>query len=518
MAVSMFSCGYVGIDAYIVEVESDVSPGLPKFNIVGMGDTAILESKERIRSCFKNINEKFPIQRVLVNLSPADVKKRGTQFDLSIMLSILLNIKTIKYNENIHKYLILGEISLNGSVKPVRGVINAAILAKENKEFRGVIVPEENYDEANLISDIEVIPVNTVFDAIKFFNGETIEINGNKYNIIGGENFHNMSNPPRCNQLYEKDEIDLSEVKGQFLAKRALEIGAAGGHSIFMIGDPGSGKSMMAKRMITILPPMTSEEVIETTKIYSVSGLLSRERSIINKRPFRSPHHTATQPALVGGSTRVGEISLALNGVLFLDEVGEFAVKSLETLRQPLEDGYITISRANISVSYPVRSITIFASNPTPSGFFQNDPQCTDSIREIRAYQRRFSGPLIDRVDLYVEVRKMSKEEMMSDEETETSEIVRERVVKAREIQRDRYNSNKLNAQMTKKELKKYCVLSKECKDIMEFAIDKLKLSGRMYDKILKISRTIADLENVEKISAKHLLEALNYRKKYENI
>ena len=293
-----------------------------------------------------------------------------------------------------------------------------------------------------------------------------------------------------------------------------MEIAAAGGHNVFLMGDPGSGKSMIAKRFTTILPDMTEEEIIETTKIYSISGMLSEAEPIIKKRPFRAPHHTATQTALVGGATRVGEITLALNGVFFLDELGEFGIKTLETLRQPLEDGNITISRANSIITYPVKNITIMASNPSPSGFFPEDPQCTDSLRDIRNYRKRFSGPLLDRIDLYVEMRRLKKEEIFSEELGESSYEIRERVIKARKIQSERYKGNMLNFQMKKTHISKYCKLDEETKKVLEKAVDNLKLSVRMYDKILKVSRTIADLDNCENIQIKHVLESLNYRKK----
>ena len=348
MAISLFSCSYFGIDTYIVEVEVDLSRGLPVFNIVGMGDQAISESKERIRSCFKNMEFEFPVRRVLVNLSPANIKKKGSHFDLSIFLGILANIGKIPNVEIFKNYLILGEISLNGKIKSVTGAINAAILAKE-KNFLGVIVPFENYNEAKLISGVEIVPVQNIQEVLDFFEKEisveelcknadekNIEISKNKNDEIKEKDSQN-----------EDEKIDFCDVKGQFLAKRALEIAAAGGHNVFLIGDPGSGKSMLAKRFTTILPEMTEEEIIETTKIYSISGLLSEKDPIITKRPFRAPHYSATEVALAGGATRVGEITLALNGVLFLDEVGEFEGKTLETLRQPLEDGKIVISRAN---------------------------------------------------------------------------------------------------------------------------------------------------------------------------
>ncbi len=503
MAVSTLSCSYFGVESYIVEVEVDVSNGLPVFNIVGMGDLAITESKERIRSCFKNIDLVFPVKRVLINLSPADIKKKGSHFDLPILVGILANIGKVTNIEKLSKYLILGEISLNGSIKDIKGAINAAILAKE-KKLKGVIVPIGNYNESKLINGLEVVPVENISEVIEFLNDEiTVEKLLEKI-VIEKEKIENK----------EYDNLDFSEVKGQLLAKRAMEIAAAGGHNLFLMGDPGSGKSMMAKRFNTIMPDMTDEEIIETTKVYSVSGMLSKDNPIVNKRPFRSPHHTATQVALVGGANRVGEITLALNGVFFLDELGEFGVKTLETLRQPLEDGKVVISRANVTYEYPVKGITIMASNPTPSGYFPEDEMCKDSLRDIKNYQKRFSGPILDRIDLYVEMKRLNNDEIFGNQEGESSKSIKSRVMKARKIQYERYKQYKLNSQMTKKDLKKYCVVTKEIQDIIELAMNQMKLSVRMYDKILKISRTIADIEESKEISVEHVLEALNYRKK----
>ena len=496
MAISLFSCSYLGVDTYVVEVEVDLSRGLPVFNIVGMGDQAISESKERIRSCFKNVGFEFPVRRVLVNLSPANIRKKGSHFDLSIFLGILANTGHISNIEILKKYLILGEISLNGKIKSINGAINATILAKET-DFKGVIVPMENYNEAKLISGAEIIPVDEISELLDFLDGkidvETLKIEKDKK---------------------PEEAIDFSDVKGQLMAKRALEIAAAGGHNVFLIGDPGSGKSMLAKRFNTILPDMLEEEIIETTKIYSISGMLSQKEPIIRKRPFRAPHYSATQVALVGGANRVGEITLALNGVFFLDEIGEFEGKTLEALRQPLEDGKIVISRANFSVTYPVKNITITASNPTPSGYFPDNPLCSDSLKEIKRYQKKFSGPLLDRMDLYVEMHQLKKDEIFDESLSEKSKDIQERVIKAREIQKQRFNSNTLNRDMNKKQLNKYCKIDKESQEIMKAAIDNLKLSVRMFDKILKISRTIADLDGQENIKKEHLLEALNYRKK----
>ena len=478
MAISLFSCSYMGVDTYVVEVEVDLSRGLPVFNIVGMGDQAISESKERIRSCFKNVGFEFPVRRVLVNLSPANIRKKGSHFDLSIFLGILANTGHISNIDILKKYLVLGEISLNGKIKSINGAINATILAKET-DFKGVIVPMENYNEAKLISGVEIIPVDEITELLDFLEEKTdvetlckkaVEMNTSKL---------------------EKDEnsdetVDFSDVKGQLLAKR----------------------------FNTILPDMPEEEIIETTKIYSISGMLSQNEPIIRKRPFRAPHYSATQVALVGGANRVGEITLALNGILFLDEIGEFEGKTLETLRQPLEDGKIVISRANFSVTYPVKNITITASNPTPSGYFPDNPLCNDSLHEIKRYQKKFSGPLLDRMDLYVEMHQLKKDEIFDETLSEKSKDIQARVIKAREIQRQRFNSNTLNKDMNKKQLNKYCKIDEESEEIMKSAIDNLKLSVRMFDKILKVSRTIADLDGEENIKKEHLLEALNYRRK----
>ena len=506
MAISLFSCSYLGVDTYVVEVEVDLSRGLPVFNIVGMGDQAISESKERIRSCFKNVGFEFPVRRVLVNLSPANIRKKGSHFDLSIFLGILANTGHISNIEILKKYLILGEISLNGKIKSINGAINATILAKET-DFKGVIVPMENYNEAKLISGAEIIPVDEISELLDFLDGKIdVETLCKKAVEMDTLKIEKDKKP--------EEAIDFSDVKGQLMAKRALEIAAAGGHNVFLIGDPGSGKSMLAKRFNTILPDMLEEEIIETTKIYSISGMLSQKEPIIRKRPFRAPHYSATQVALVGGANRGGEITWALNGIFFLDEIGEFEGKTLEALRQPLEDGKIVISRANFSVTYPVKNITITASNPTPSGYFPDNPLCSDSLKEIKRYQKKFSGPLLDRMDLYVEMHQLKKDEIFDESLSEKSKDIQERVIKAREIQKQRFNTNTLNRDMNKKQLNKYCKIDKESQEIMKAAIDNLKLSVRMFDKILKISRTIADLDGQENIKKEHLLEALNYRKK----
>lgn len=497
MAITILSASFTGMNSYIVSVEVDIFNGLSGFSIVGMGDTAIIESRERIRSSLKNIDVIFPAKKVIVNLSPADIRKKGSQFDLSICTGILANLGYIENMPRLEKYLILGELSLNGDVKSCKGIINAVILAKNNN-LEGIIIPYDNYREASLIKGIKIIPVKNLTDVFRF-------LNEGKY--------YTLKNTESNSETYTND-IDFSDIKGQSHAKRAAEIAAAGGHNLFLIGDPGSGKSMIAKRMITILPHMHEEEIIETTRIYSIAGMLSPEFPVVSERPFRAPHHTASTVSLVGGSTRPGEISLALHGVLFLDELGEYPLKLLEVLRQPLEDGKITISRADFSAVYPVNMILITASNPSPSGYFPNDPRCTDTLRDIKRYVKKFSGPLLDRMDLYVELKKLSHMEILNMNNGEASADIKKRVLKARKIQYLRYNSIKLNKDMKKKDLEKYCRLDDEMLEFLTPVIEKFELSARAYDKILKVARTIADLDEAENIQIRHLSEALNYRKK----
>ena len=497
MAITILSASYTGMNSYIVNVEVDIFNGLPGFSIVGMGDTAIIESRERIRSSLKNIDVIFPAKKVIVNLSPADIRKKGSQFDLSICTGILANLGYIENMPRLEKYLILGELSLNGDVKSCKGIINAVILAKDNN-LEGIIIPYDNYKEASLIKGINIIPVKNLNDVFRF-------LNEGKYHTIKNTDFKS--------DLYTED-IDFSDIKGQSHAKRAAEIAAAGGHNLFLIGDPGSGKSMIAKRMTTILPRMHEEEIIETTRIYSIAGMLSPEFPVVSERPFRAPHHTASTVSLVGGSLRPGEISLALNGILFLDELGEYPLKLLEVLRQPLEDGKVTISRADFSAIYPVNMILITASNPTPSGYFPNDPRCIDTLRDIKRYIKKFSGPLLDRMDLYVELKKLSYREILNMNNGESSAEIKKRVLKARKIQYLRYKSIKLNKDMKKKDIEKYCILNNEILEFLNSVIEKFDLSARAYDKVIKVARTIADLEESENIEIRHLSEALNYRKK----
>lgn len=497
MVAKILSSSYIGIEPYILEVEVDIMLGLPSFNIVGLADIAISESKERVRVAIKNSGYQLPARRVIINLSPAGIRKEGASFDLPIAIGILVSLGKVK-DKKLKKYIVLGELSLNGDIRKIDGAINSVICAKENNIF-GVILPKENYLEARVIDGVKIVPVDNLDQVVEFLNGE-IEIKS-----------------PKVEKKIEKKEafIDFKEVKGQAQAKRCIEIAAAGGHNFYMIGTPGAGKSMLAKRLPTILPSMSEDEIIESTKIYSSTGLLTKDIPIINKRPFRSPHHSSSLVSIVGGGRvpKAGEISLAHNGVLFLDEVTEFPRIILETLRQPLEDKKISITRADYRVEMPANMILIMASNPCPCGnLFEN--RCTCSMTEINRYQRKISGPLLDRIDLYLEIKKLSREELTSTQEEESSTKIKERVEKVRKIQWKRFKSSKVNGNMNSKDIKKYCKLDDKSKKILMDSIDIFGLSGRSYDKVLKVGRTIADLEGSKNIELPHIMEALSYRKK----
>lgn len=497
MVAKILSSSYIGIESYILEVEVDIMLGLPSFNIVGLADIAISESKERVRVAIKNSGYQLPARRVIINLSPAGIRKEGASFDLPIAIGILVSLGKVK-DKKLKKYIVLGELSLNGDIRKIDGAINSVICAKENNIF-GVILPKENYLEARVIDGVKIVPVDNLDQVVEFLNGE-IEIKSLK-----------------VEKKIEKKEafIDFKEVKGQAQAKRCIEIAAAGGHNFYMIGTPGAGKSMLAKRLPTILPSMSEDEIIESTKIYSSTGLLTKDIPIINKRPFRSPHHSSSLVSIVGGGRvpKAGEISLAHNGVLFLDEVTEFPRIILETLRQPLEDKKISITRADYRVEMPANMILIMASNPCPCGnLFEN--RCTCSMTEINRYQRKISGPLLDRIDLYLEIKKLSREELTSTQEEESSTKIKERVEKVRKIQWKRFKSSKVNGNMNSKDIKKYCKLDDKSKKILMDSIDIFGLSGRSYDKVLKVGRTIADLEGSKNIELPHIMEALSYRKK----
>ena len=542
MKNKIFTSSYLGLESYLVEVEVDISRGLPMFSIVGMGDTAILESKFRVKAALKNSDYEVRPQKIVVNLSPAGIKKEGAQFDLAIAIGIILEMKLLRdLREIVKDYLFIGELSLDGEVKGVTGTINTVILAKE-KGFKGVILPYEPITHGMINSAIEKAQKKIEarnfgirkslleFDDVMNLQRKAIYENRNEASLIDGidivvvKNITDVVNfiengvkIPFEKIKIEKDEnnvLDFSDVKGQYFAKRAMEISAAGGHNILLIGSPGSGKSMLAKRMIGILPEMSENEIIESTKIYSVAGELSEKNPIISKRPVRMPHHSSTLPAMVGGGKKAipGEISLASNGILVLDEMSEFKHSVLEALRQPLEDGFVSITRAMYRVEFKTNFLLVGTSNPCPCGMLY-EGNCKCSNIEIERYTKKLSGPILDRIDLIVQIKRLNEEELVNSKKGESSAEIRERVIKAREIQYKRFKEIRTNSTMTQEELKKYCDIKDEDKRFLISALENLKISARVYDKILKIARTIADLEGKDDLERKHLLEAISFKK-----
>ncbi|HHV29854.1 YifB family Mg chelatase-like AAA ATPase [Acetivibrio mesophilus] len=496
------SMGLMGMDGYVVIVETDISNGIPSFDMVGLGDTAVKESKERVRAAIKNAGLEFPIKRITVNLAPADKRKEGSAFDLPIALGILTATEQIRDN-NLDRYAFLGELSLDGGIKPVKGILPMVLCARDNG-VDNIILPLENADEAAVVKDINVLPAKNIIDVVNHLNGAS-EIGRHEVDV---ESFFNRS--------FDYD-VDFADVKGQETVKRALEVAASGGHNCLMIGSPGCGKTMIAKRLPTILPFMTFEEALEVTKIHSIAGNLPANTSLITQRPFRAPHHSISNVSLIGGGKipKPGEISLAHYGVLFLDELPEFNKDALEVLRQPLEDGVVTISRINATLTYPARTTLICAANPCKCGNYLEDAkECTCTPKQIQQYLGKISGPLLDRIDLHIEVASVKYKDLESQEEGEKSSVIRERVNRTRKIQQERYKGLGIfsNAELSPSMIKKFCKLDDNCKGILRNAFDKLGLSARAHNRILKVARTIADMQESENIKANHLLEAIQYR------
>lgn len=499
MVCKINSMGIFGMNTYTVDVEVDFLKALPGFDVVGLPDTAIKESRDRVRYAIKNSGYKFPDAKITVNLAPAELKKSGAVYDVPICLGILSVSGQIDFN--LKDCAFIGQLSFSGDVRGISGVLPMVIHAKDSG-IKKVYVPFENLNEASVVKDIEVYGVKHINELIRALKGElNLPIRKSTYN-------DNSST---------QELLDFCDVKGQVLAKRALEIAAAGGHNALMIGAPGSGKSMLAKRLPSILPDMTFEESIETTKIYSIAGVLQEGDNLITKRPFRSPHHTVSPAGLSGGGTipKPGEISLAHNGVLFLDELPEFSRNSMEILRQPIEDDKVTISRVNGTLSYPCSIMLIAAMNPCPCGYFGHPTkECTCSQNQVTKYLSKVSGPLLDRLDLHIDVMPVEFSQISSTQKEESSSKIKERVNKARQIQNKRFEGTNItcNAKITSAKLNEYCVLNDDAKQLLKNAFDKLSLSARAYDRIVKVARTIADLDESEDIKSNHIAEAIQYR------